>query len=239
MMKTALITGGAQRIGKSIAIALGQDGYHVCLHYYKSRKEAEETAKQIKLNGGSCTLMKSDLQNAAALESMMQKISEDFDGLDVLVNNASIFQESSLTETNTEDWDLIMKVNLRAPWLCAKLAKPLLASRNGCIINILDSGIEKVWPNFAVYQISKVGLAQLTKLLAKEFAPDIRVNGIAPGLILASSAEKSEQWDKLVNRLPLKKQGDPADVVDAVLFFIHQTYVTGEILFIDGGYQLV
>jgi pteridine reductase len=239
MMRTALITGGAQRIGKSIANALGQDGYHVCLHYYHSKEEAEETAALIQANGGTCSLIQADLQDSDALTAMMQRIVQDHEALDVLINNASIFIESSLSDTSIDVWDRIMDVNLRAPWLCAKLAQPLLASRGGCIINILDSGIEKVWPNFAAYQISKVGMAQLTKLLAKEFAPDIRVNGIAPGLILPSSSEEPEQWEKLVNRLPLKKQGNPADVVDAVLFFINQAYVTGEILFIDGGYQLV
>lgn len=238
-MKTALITGGAQRIGKSIAIALGQDGYHIYLHYYRSNKEAEDTAAVIQAQGGTCTLMQADLQDVDALADMMQRIADEVESLDVLINNASIFAESPLSDTSIDVWDRIMDVNLRAPWLCAKLARPLLASGGGCIINILDSGIEKVWPNFAVYQISKVGMAQLTKLLAKEFAPDIRVNGVAPGLILPSSAEEPEQWEKLINRLPLKKQGNPADVVDAVLFFINQAYVTGEILFIDGGYQLV
>jgi pteridine reductase len=239
MDKTILITGGAKRIGKSIAIALGQDGYHVCLHYYQSRSEAEETAEQIRENGGTCSLMQSDLQDTQSLTSMIKQIEKEYHGLDVLINNASIFQESSMTDISIEDWDRILDVNLRAPWLCAKLSRDMLRKRKGCILNILDSGIEKVWPNFAAYQISKVGLAQLTRLLAKEFAPEIRVNGIAPGLILSSAKEMPEHWEKLVNRLPLKKQGTPIDVVNAVLFFVHQTYVTGEILFVDGGYQLV
>jgi|WetSurMetagenome_2_1015567.scaffolds.fasta_scaffold421147_1 pteridine reductase len=238
MKKFALITGGAKRIGKSIALALSQKDVHIFLHYFHSSREAEETAAGIRQLGGTCTLLRANLQDEYAIKQLFQHIEDESGGLDVMINNASVFIKKSLDDTTLDDWQRIMQVNLTAPWLCAKYGRPLLLKHHGCILNILDSAIEKVWPDYAAYQISKVGLAQLTKLLAKTYAPEIRVNGIAPGLILPSIEEDQDRWQQLVERIPLKKQGEPSDIVDAVWFFINQAYITGEILFIDGGYKL-
>ncbi|MBI9048533.1 MAG: SDR family oxidoreductase [Anaerolineaceae bacterium] len=239
MSRSALVTGGARRIGKAIANTLAENGFHIYLHYFHSADQAEVTAQQIRQSGSSCDTLQADLQDAHAIAEMMDEIRKKDTGLQVLVNNASVFQQASLDDTKIDEWDQMMQVNLRAPWLCVKSARDLLQKNNGCVINMLDSGIEKIWTNHAAYQLSKVGLAHLTKLMAKEYAPMIRVNGIAPGLILPSAEEEVAHWDTLVNRLPMKKQGDPTDVVEAVLFLINQTYITGEILFIDGGYQLI
>jgi NAD(P)-dependent dehydrogenase (short-subunit alcohol dehydrogenase family) len=239
MNKSALITGASKRIGKQIAIALGKKGYHIHLHYHLSHHAAEETITFLRQEGISCDLIQADLQNPPDIEHMISGLMSTDDALSVIINNASVFYSGSLQESDVEIWDVTMAVNLRAPWLIVKYAFDALKKNNGCVINILDSGIEKVWTKYPAYQISKVGLAHLTKLMAKTYAPDIRINGISPGLILPSEDGTPDDWRILVDRLPMKRSGNPQDVVDGIMFLINQEYITGEILFIDGGYQYV
>ena len=238
MKKSALITGASKRIGKDTAFALGKNGYHIFLHYLNSKTSALRTKAELELEEISCDMIQADLQNPPDIVHMMEFICQQERKLSVIINNASLFFSSTLQNADIDNWDAMMNVNLRAPWLIVKEAADLLAENNGCVINILDTGISKVWTQHAPYQISKVALAQLTKTMAKTYAPNIRVNGIAPGLILPADDEMPHNWDVLVNQVPMKRKGQTKDITDTVLFLVNQEYITGEILFIDGGSQL-
>jgi pteridine reductase len=239
MQKSALITGASKRIGKEIAFALGKKGYHIFLHYHNSEELAQKTKTELEHENISCDMIRADLQNPPDIMHMMEWIFAQKTELSVIVNNASLFEMSTLENAEIENWDALMNVNLRAPWLIIKVAAEVLKRNNGCVVNILDAGIAKVWTQHAPYQISKVALAQLTKIMAATYAPHIRVNGIAPGLILPAENVSSLSWDKLLDRIPMKRQGSTSDIAEAVLFFIDQHYITGEILFVDGGSQLI
>jgi pteridine reductase len=239
MQKSALITGASKRIGKEIAFALGKKGYHIFLHYHNSEELAQKTKTELEDENISCDMIRADLQNPPDIMHMMEWIFVQKMELSVIVNNASLFEMSTLENAEIENWDALMNVNLRAPWLIIKVAADVLKRNHGCVVNILDAGIAKVWTQHAPYQISKVALAQLTKIMAATYAPHIRVNGIAPGLILPAENVSSLSWDKLLDRIPMKRQGSTSDIAEAVLFFIDQHYITGEILFVDGGSQLI
>lgn len=235
----ALVTGGADRLGREIALALAREGYAVALHYHSSAEKAETTAREIEMLGVPVYLLQADLREPAQIKACFAKIAELSQSLTVLVNSASVMPRGDLRSLPVAEWDDTLAVNLRAPWLCAQAAAELMQSRGGSIINLSDSGARKTWTGFPAYIISKGGLETLTRLLARSLAPDIRVNAVAPGLILPSEDTSPAEWQRLVQRLPVKRQGSPQDVVQAVLFLIKNRYITGETLIVDGGYQLI
>lgn len=235
----AVVTGGAVRVGKEIALTLASAGYAVGLHYHSSRPEAEKTAQEIEEHGAPVFLLQADLTDQAEIDDCFAKISALPFALSVLVNSAAVMPHGDLRSLSVVEWDDTLNLNLRAPWLTSKAAAGLMEERGGVIINISDTGAGKVWTGFPAYTISKAGLEVLTKLLARTLAPKIRVNAIAPGLVLSSADTSSEEWQRLVNRLPVKHAGTPAAVAEAVLFLIENRYITGEIVHVDGGYQLI
>lgn len=235
----ALVTGGAVRLGREIALGLAQEGYGIVLHYRSSASGAEQTAREIEKYGMPCTLIQADLRDPAQISAVFETVSRLDHSLSVLVNSASAMQRGDLRELTVAEWDDTLDLNLRAPWLCAQHAARLMQALGGVIINLSDTGASKTWSGFPAYTISKAGLEVLTRLLARSLAPNIRVNCIAPGLILPSSETDPADWQRLVERLPAKHPGTPQDVVQAVLFLIHNQYITGETLVVDGGYQLV
>lgn len=235
----ALVTGGAVRIGKEIALALAKAGYAVGLHYHTSREDAEFTARAIKNMGSQSFLFQADLRNPAQIKSLFDEVDGISLPLSVLVNSASVMPRGDLKSMRVVEWDNTLDLNLRAPWLCAQAAAGLMQERGGNIINISDTGAGKTWTGFPAYTISKAGLETLTRLLARSLAPKIRVNAIAPGLILPSDDTNAEDWQRLVQRLPAGHSGSPQDVAQAVLFLIENQYITGETLTVDGGYHLV
>lgn len=185
-------------------------------------------------------MMQADLLNMAELEQVAAEARKAWGGIDVLVNNASTFYSGAVSEVTEQQWDELLGGNLKAPFFLSKALSGTLAENSGCIVNIVDIHAERGLPGFPVYSISKAGLAAMTKFLAKELGPSIRVNGVAPGAILWPENELSEQGKAdILQRVILKRSGDPADIAKAVLFLIRDAaYMTGQILTIDGGRTL-
>ena len=237
-MKTALISGGALRIGAQIVRTLHEDGYKVIIHCHQSEKIAQKLCSELNSKrNDSAQVLVADLGDNEAIKKLTQSIIS----LDLLVNNASVFYPT-LTENSTiEDWDNIININLRAPFFLATGLSKVLAASQGSIVNIIDIHSDRPLKNFSIYNISKAGLKMLTKTLAKEFAPNIRVNGISPGSILWPQDE-SQLSDKekmiMLDRIALKRQGSPNDIAEAVLFLADSKYITGQVISIDGGRSL-
>ena len=237
-MKTALISGGAARIGAQIVRTLHEDGYKVIIHCHQSEETAQALCHELnsKRNDSAQVVVTNLGDNKA-----VKKLTYTIKSLDLLVNNASVFYPT-LTENSTiEDWNNIININLRAPFFLATGLSKVLATSQGSIVNIIDIYSDRPLKNFSIYNISKAGMKMLTKTLAKELAPSIRVNGISPGSILWPQDE-SRLSDKekimMLDRIALKKQGSPNDIAEAVLFLADAKYITGEVINIDGGRSL-
>ena len=242
----ALVTGAAHRIGRAVALELARQGFAIGLHYHHARGEAEATAAEITALGLPAYLLPADLTDPAQVEDLFARLGALPHPLRALVNSAAVMQRGDLREMPAAEWDAALDLNLRAPWLCARAAARLMTSTEapqtgggGVIINITDSGAGKVWTGYPAYIVSKAALETLTRLLARALAPAVRVNAVAPGLILPSEDVAADQWQKLVERLPLRAAGQPEDVARAVVFFLQNPYITGQVLAVDGGYQLV
>lgn len=237
-MKIALITGGAQRIGAQITKTLHAHGYHVIIHYRHSATEAQALADELnQVHAHSATLMQAELTDIQALKALTIDIKQ----LDLLVNNASVFYPTPLTDADENDWHKIINSNLMAPFFLSQLLTATLSKNHGCIINIVDIHAQRPLKNHAIYNISKAGIEMMTKTLAKELAPDIRVCGVSPGSILwpENTAElNTKQKNKMLNKIPLNKQGNPEDIANTVLFLVNSPYITGQIISVDGGRTL-
>jgi len=237
-MKTALISGGAVRIGAQIVRKLHEDDYKVIIHCHQSENIAQKLCNELNSKRkDSAQLIVADLGDSDAIKKLTQTIKS----LDLLVNNASVFYPT-LTENSTiEDWDQIINVNLKAPFFLSMGLSKVLALSQGSIVNIVDIHSDRPLKNFSIYNISKAGLKMLTKTLAKEFAPNIRVNGISPGSITwpQDDSQLSEKEKiKMLNRIPLSRQGSPNDIAQAVMFLANSKYITGQVIIIDGGRSL-
>ena len=236
--KTALVTGGALRIGNKICKTLHADGYNIICHYNNSESAAEDLQSELnKLRKDSCKIIKFDLNNYENLEDFALKTQQLYKSIDLLVNNASSFFETNLINHKKTDWDDLINSNLRGPFLLAKYNFEILSKNKGSIINISDAMINRGMKNYVIYSIAKAGLENLTKTLARELAPNIRVNAVAPGAILLPSDGSSQEVD-LINEIPLGRIGSEKDISDAVLGLTKFTYMTGQILKIDGGRSL-
>ncbi|WP_119631765.1 pteridine reductase [Methylocaldum marinum] len=241
MMKSALVTGAARRIGAEIARRLHAAGYHIVLHYHQSAADAEALADELNSRReDSVKLLQADLRETHKLNEVVQRAAAAWGGLDVLVNNASGFYATPLGTVTEEQWSDLLSSNLKAPFFLAQAAVPCLRGRNGCIINIGDIYADRPLGDYSVYSLAKAGLAGMTRVLAKELAPDIRVNGVAPGAILwpehvADPIRNAE----ILARVPMKRAGQASDIAKAVLFLVEDApYVTGQILVVDGGRSL-
>jgi len=235
----AVVTGGAVRLGREIALGLAKAGYAIGLHYHNSHEEAQSTAREIEEHGVQVFLLQADLCNPEEISRIFAQVEGMPFKLSVLINSAAIMTRGNLRTLIVDDWDATLNLNLRAPWLCAQEAARLMEVSGGVIINLSDSGAGKTWSGFPAYTVSKAGVEVLTRLLARTLAPKIRVNAVAPGLIMQSVDSSPDQWQNLVKKLPANRDGNPQDVVRAVLFLIENQYITGEILHVDGGYQIV
>jgi pteridine reductase len=241
MEKNVLITGAAKRIGAACARLLHDQGCNVVLHYKSSKQDAEQLCNELnQKRHDSAKLTQGSLRNMAELAAIAQVASSSWGGLDVLINNASAFYPTPFANTNEEQWDDLLGSNLKVPFFLSKALSECLAKRQGCIVNIVDIHAERGLPGYPVYSIAKAGLVAMTKILAKELAPTIRVNAVAPGAILWPEAGLSEN-DKgeILQRVPLTRCGSPEDIAKAVLYLVKDAdYVTGQILTVDGGRTL-
>ena len=240
--KTALITGSAKRVGKSLALALAKQGCHIIVHYGRSAEEAEQTVAEIKVTGVKAWSISADLNSEAGVNNLLSFAIEQIGQLDILINNASIFPEEKFLTAESATWDKVMMVNLKAPFLLSQgFARALPDSQQGKIINLLDAIAMRPQNHHFSYTISKVGLEGLTKAMAHALAErNIQVNGIALGAILPNVNDDPAQFERLAQRIPSRRTGSLQDVVGAMLFLLQGgDYVTGEIIRVDGGRHLV
>jgi pteridine reductase len=238
--KTAIVTGGANRIGAAIARELHDMGMDVVIHF-KSSTTAASTLVQ-KLNAArpdSAHLLQSDLREPDGCRTLIEQVYAINKRVDVLINNASVFYPTSLQEFTTGDWDELMSVNLKAPLFLAQAAAPYLAQTRGSIINLADIYADQPLGNHIIYNISKAGLIMLTKSLAKELGPDVRVNAISPGVIFWHDNMNESEKNGILESTILKQQGNAKDISNAVRYLIDDAdYTTGQVLVIDGGRTL-
>ena len=236
--KVALITGAARRIGATIASRLHAEGVNVAIHYRGSAKEADALVAALNaLRADSAAAFQADLNDIAALPALVAAVANWRGRIDVLVNNASSFYPTPPGEITAADWDDLVGSNLKAPLFLSQAALGELRKSRGVIINMIDIHAQRPLKNHTVYGPAKAGLAMLTRSLAKDLAPDIRVNGIAPGAILWPEDEMTDATKQsILDQVPLGRPGDPEDIAGCVLYLVRDAaYVTGQIIAVDGG----
>lgn len=236
-----LLTGAARRVGRVLARTLHAAGYDVALHYRSSKGEAEQLAAELEhVRADSTLLLAGELGDVAALPRLVLRTAQRFGRLDALVNNASAFFPTAVGETTEAHWDELFASNAKAPYFLAQAAAPHLRVAKGAIVNLVDIYAERPLARHPVYCMAKAALAMMTKALALELGPDVRVNGVAPGAVLWPEAGKEyADQQALVARTALKRAGAPEDVAAAVLFLLRDAkFSTGEILRVDGGRML-
>ena len=234
--RNALITGGAQRLGRAITLALAHAGFDIALHYRSSRDPAEALAAEVAALGRSCTLLAADLTDEAQVAGLVERCGG---GLGVLVNNASVFEPGDWNTTDRANWDAHLQPNLRAPFvLMQQFARALPDTANGVVINMADQRVWSLTPHFVAYSVSKFGLWGLTQSMALALAPRIRVNAIGPGPALPSARQTDDQFARQCARLPLRRGTDPDEIGRAVLAILALPSLTGQMLALDGGQHL-
>ncbi len=234
----ALVTGASRRLGRVLALELGRQGYAIALHYHTSVDKAHETAGEIRKLGVPVSLFKADLTDPEQINHLFEGVSLLKNPLRILVNSAAVMERNNLMDISAHEWDETLALNLRAPLLCAQNAAKLM-QEGGLIVNITDAGASRALTGFPAYIISKSALENLTRLLARTLAPNIRVNSIAPGLILPGENVISQEWSRLVDRVPARRSGTPEEIAKALIFLLHNDYMTGQSIVVDGGYQLI
>jgi len=239
--KTALVTGSAARIGACIATSLHARGFEVLVHCNSNTEGADALAANLNtLRAGSTFVVSADLTSDSGLKKVIEACQERWNSLDLLVNNASRFYPTAVGETTGWQWDDLVNSNLRAPYFLSQGLLPSLKKAGGSIVNILDIHASKPMKNHAVYSIAKAGLQMMTLALARELAPDIRVNGVAPGAILWPESEGDQVTQQaILDRVALGRLGQPEDIASAVMYLaLDAPYVTGQVLAVDGGRTL-
>lgn len=232
----ALITGGAVRLGRAIALALAAAGYDIALHFGRSAEAAEETAQAIRARGVACSLHQRDLADAAGLPGLVTQAREALPGLRVLVNSASAYVQATIAETTADIFDQQLAVNLRAPLFLTQAFAEQIGQ--GHVINVIDNKVAFNQFQYAAYLLAKKALAELTHMAAVEFAPGLQVNGVAPGVVLPASTRSPEYIAWRVSGIPLRRQGTTDDVTAAILYLLGSRFITGQILTVDGGEAL-
>lgn len=231
-----LITGAAKRIGHAIALELAKDGYDIAVHYGHSKDDALQTARQIKRLGRRAEIFRADLSRYHDVSDLIKNVKKVFPNLSILINNASVYEAGKLAETEVELLEEQMDVNFRAPFFLSRdFAR---VCKRGHIINLLDTRIAKNSSRYLVYTLSKKSLEALTKLAASDLAPRIRVNAIAPGVILPAVDGSNANMKKLIQRIPLRKKGNVGYIISALRYLLENDFVTGQILYVDGGQHL-
>lgn len=233
----ALITGGSIRIGRAIALALAAQGYDIALHYNSSEEAAKATASEIRQQGVRCELFQLSFGEVGLFEPFVRAVCETFPNLNLLVNSAAAFTQATIMESTPELFDREMAINLKTPIFLTQAFARVCGS--GHVINLIDSKVAQNQYQYAIYLLSKKALAEFTKMAAVELGPQIRVNGVGPGIIIldapkdVADAEAYFQWR--LDGVPLKRQGDLKNITDTVLFFINNEYISGQMIAVDGG----
>lgn len=242
--KVALVTGGAKRVGRAIVLELARAAYDVSIHYHRSHREADALVSEVQALGRRAIAVAGDLADPASWPELVARTIDALGRLDVLINNASLFltpTPDTLAGFDGDAWARMLRVNLIAPvGLCHHAAPHLAAHGQGCVVNLCDISAERPWPEHLSYAASKAGLAAMTKALARELAPAVRVNGVAPGIAIFPESYSSELRETLIGRVPLKREGAPEDIARTVRFLCETgSYVTGQVINVDGGRSVV
>ena len=237
--RTALVTGGAQRIGRAISLALAGAGYGVCVHHHASAAAARSLASEITSQGGRAEAIAANLSEEAETAQLIARAGAAMGPLDVLVNNASLFERDEIDTATRESWDRHMEVNLRAPFVLTQaFAGALSDGVEGNVVNILDQRVRNLTPHFLSYTLSKSGLWTLTRTLALALAPGVRVNGIAPGPVLPSPHQSEDGFRRQAEATPLGRTVDPEEIAKGVLFVLEARSLTGQMIALDSGQHL-
>ncbi len=236
--RVVLVTGASKRIGRDISKHFHKKGFNVILHFNKSYKEAENLKEELlSVREDSCTVFQADFSNRTSTDSAIKELLTTTERIDVLINNASSFYSTPIETAEEEEWLNLLDTNTTIPFFLIKALKPLLKESEGCVINISDSEVQRGIPQFSLYAAAKAALESLTKSLAKELAPHIRVNALAPGIILWPDKNEIDEKTKkeLINKTSLKRTGEPKDISSAAYMLYKSTYITGQVIKVDGG----
>jgi pteridine reductase len=238
--KSAIVTGGAVRIGRALAIGLARRGVNVCIHYSGSESAALTALEEIRGCGVRATVVGADfMQPAAAAATVFGHADRELGPIDFLVNSAGIFEAASLMQMDETNWDRHQDINLKAPaFLCRQFARQLPDGRRGQIVNIADWRGDAPGTGYLAYTVAKAGLIALTRSLAQELAPHMQVNAIAPGAILPPPGETTDEFRQRAAGIPLRRTGAPADILQALLYLLESDFVTGHVLHVTGGAEL-
>lgn len=234
---TAIVTGGSKRIGRAICLRLAEMGYDIALHYNTSADDARTLQKQIRSMDVQCQTFKCDLTKSRQSINLLKKVGERFCGIDLLVNNASIFQKDQLSSTTEVQFDQHFNVHVKSPYFISQEYQRLFKA--GHIINILDTKIVQSKTEHFSYLLSKKALSEFTKMSAIELAPTIRVNAIAPGLILPPEDQTNAYLDRRAKDIPLRRRGDVRNIIQTLEFLLSNDFLTGQTIFVDGGEHLL
>ena len=234
--RVALVTGGARRVGRAIVERLAAAGFEVAFTWHSSQREAEELLETLKRFGRRAMAIRADLTNPDAAVHVAAEFRASFNRLDLLVNNAAIYEPSALTDVEATQMSRLWTIHVLSPMLLCRELAGLLRSTGGHVVNMVDLMVEKPWPRYLGYCVSKAGLWNLTLGLARELAPEVTVNGIAPGVVEWSESESSEVKERYLRRVPLGRAGTPGDVAELVHFLCTEgRYITGQVIRLDGG----
>lgn len=238
--KVALVTGGARRVGRALSLGLARAGADIVINYHEAADEAAETAREIIGLGRRAIAIRADISEKAEVTQLIDETAETFGRLDILVNNASTYLSTPFLGITEEEWDHVLGVNLKGPFLLSQAAAPLLQrDGGGVIVNISDLSGLQPWSEYPHHSVSKAGLIHLTEVMARALAPEIRVNCIAPGTVLPPDDYTEDRIRESRAKTALNRIGSPDDVVRALLFLIESEFATGETLVIDGGRRLL
>ena len=233
--RVALVTGAGRRVGRAIALALGARGMQVVVHFNGSRQGADETARLITDAGGQAVVEQADLTSVDAAQDLVDRAVAWRGTLTALVNSAAIMLRTPVGDTAASDWDTMFAINVRAPYFLSQRAAPALAASQGAIVNIADLAAFESWPAYVPHGMTKAAVVQMTRAMAKALAPAVRVNAVAPGVVLLPDGWSDEEAEHLRSTTPLRRLGSPEDVAQAVVFLLEARYVTGEVIRVDGG----
>jgi NAD(P)-dependent dehydrogenase (short-subunit alcohol dehydrogenase family) len=237
--KAALVTGGARRIGRELALALAEDGFGVAVHYHGSREAAEDLLERIRRQGGVAVALGADLADESAVAALLARAEHELGPIGCLINNAAVFINDTAETASRENWDLHMAVNLRAPFILIQgFASRLPPDAGGVVINMLDQRVWSLTPYFVSYTVSKSALWTLTQTMALALAPRIRVNGIGPGPTLPSPRQTREQFARQCELMPLRRGTGPDEIAAAMRFILSAPAMTGQMIALDGGQHL-
>ena len=231
-----LVTGSAVRVGRAMALRLAEEGANVAVHYRTSEEEAKETADDVRERGGAATTVQSDLSTVEGARAAVDGAADGLGGIDVLVNSASVFNETPVEEVTEEDWNTNIDINLRAPFFASQRATERGAKK---VINIAGVAAERPFPSFVPYSVSKAGVVSLTKGLAKALAPEVTVNAVSPGTVLSPPDRPEEEERRIAEDTPVGRVGEPGDIADTVAFVVRSSdFLNGAVIDVDGGRSL-